>query len=77
MRTLIVPEISGLVRVAGCWSTDLAAFNFGLQEAHGPVWPDQSWSRPLQCGSGNGYLMECSGVSGGQGFICFVRYAPD
>lgn len=77
MRTLIVPTISGLVLVAGCSSTDLAAFNAGLQEANGTVWPDQSWSKPLQCGSGNGYLMEYSGVSGGQGFVYFVSYAPD
>jgi hypothetical protein len=42
MQTLIVPAISGLVLVAGCSSTDLAAFNLGLQEANGTVWPDQS-----------------------------------
>ncbi len=77
MRTCILPAVAGLVLLAGCSSTDLAALNVGLQEANGTTWPDQSQSQPLECSSGDGYLMEYSGVSGGQGYIYFVSYAND
>ena len=63
--------------VSGCSSSDLAAFNVGLQEANGTYWPDQSQSQALECASGNGYLIEYSGVSGGQGYLYFVSYAGD
>lgn len=67
--------LAGALALAGCSSADLAAFNVGLQEANGTYWPDQSQSQALECASGDGYLMEYSGVSGGEGFLYFVSYA--
>lgn len=48
--------------------------NVALEEANGTYWPDQSQSQPMECGSGNGYLMEYSGVSGGQGYVYFTSH---
>lgn len=77
MRIWIAAAFTGLLAMAGCSSTDLAALNVGLQEANGTTWPDQSQSNPLECDYGGGYLMEYSGVNGGQGFIYFVSYADE
>ncbi|WP_291037990.1 hypothetical protein [Hyphomonas sp.] len=77
MRLFVFAACVCAAAVSGCSSSDLAAFNVGMQEANGTYWPDQSESQPLECASGNGYLMEYSGVSGGQGYVYFVSYAGD
>lgn len=77
MRASVLAAIAGVFFLGACSSTDLAAFAVGMQEANGTYWPDQSESNTLNCGSGNGYLVEYSGVNGGQGFVYFVSYAPD
>jgi len=71
---ILAAALSGAV-LAACSSTDLAEFNVAMDEANGAYWPDQSQSQTLACGSGNGYIMEYSGASGGQGFLYFVSYA--
>lgn len=77
MRLGVVAALAGSAVLAACSSTDLAMFNVAMEEANGTYWPDQSQNQPLECGSGYGYVMEYSGVSGGQGFIYFVSYADD
>lgn len=75
MRLKVFAVYACAIAISGCSSSDLAAFAVGLQEANGTYWPDQSQSQALECASGNGYLMEYSGVSGGQGYIYFTSYA--
>lgn len=76
MRFMAV-AVLGMISVSACTTADLAALNVGLQEANGTYWPDQSQSQPLNCGSGNGYIMEYSGVSNNSGYLYFVSYAGD
>lgn len=77
MRIAILAACAAAATLAACSSTDMAALNVALQEANGTYWPDQSQSQPLECGSGDGYIMEYSGVSGGEGYIYFTSYAGD
>jgi hypothetical protein len=77
MRKMGVAAALGSLVLAGCSTADMAMLNVGLQEANGTYWPDQSQSNPLECASGNGYIMEYSGVSGGQGFVYFASYAGE
>jgi hypothetical protein len=77
MRRNFIMAMAAAGFLAGCSSTDMAMLAVGLQEANGTYWPDQSQSQPLECSSGNGYIMEYSGVSGGQGYLYFVSYADD
>ncbi len=77
MRLFVSAACFCLAAVSGCSSSDLAAFNVGLQEAAGTYWPDQSQSQTLECRSGNGYLIEYSGVMGGQGYVYFESYADN
>lgn len=75
MRTLILAPLAALSMLAGCSSTDLAMFNVAMEEANGTYWPDQSESKRYDCASGEGYIIEHAGVSGGEGYIYFVSYA--
>ncbi len=77
MRTLLLAPLLALVPLAACSSTDLAMFNVAMAEANGTYWPDQSDSQRYDCASGNGYVMEYAGVSGGQGYVYFTSYARD
>lgn len=77
MRKFIIAAWLGTFALAGCSSTDMAMLNVGLQEANGTYWPDQSQSQPLECASGRGYIMEYSGVRGGQGYVYFVSHAGE
>jgi hypothetical protein len=77
MRLFVSAACFCLVALSGCSSSDLAAFNVGLQEAAGTYWPDQAESQALECASGDGYLIEYSGVMGGEGYVYFESYADN
>lgn len=77
MRRAGIVILAGVLALGACSSTDWAEIGVGLQEANGTYWPDQSQSQSLACSSGYGYIMEYSGVSGGQGYLYFVSYADD
>ena len=78
MRALMpAAAAAAMLALAGCSSNDLAVFAVGMQEAGGTYWPDQSQSNTLECASGYGYVVEYSGVSGGQGYIYYTSYADD
>ncbi len=77
MRFAVLAAAASGVILSACSSTDLAQFNVALDEMNGTYWPEQSQSQPLECNYGDGYLMEYSGVSGGQGYVYFVSYAGE